>query len=274
VSVLVYASIVGVLLLVPQHLLPLPERRVDVAFVDTLDFVEQVAKPEPPPPPPPPPEPEMSPPAPPPPPPPVKATPKIVPKPVAPPVEKPKLAEKPAPKAPPAAAAPIVRPEQKVRRLDRPPPLKEFRAPREIPTDVPKEADPSEDKGVAVYGEPGRGDPAGLEGGVARGGVAGGSVGGVVELPDGAQPPRLLAGATIPAYPPEARADRKTGVVVLKAIVYADGTVGDVRVIEGEEPFASAAVRAVRSWRYEPARLNGQPIAVYREIRIPFKLAG
>jgi protein TonB len=257
----VYASIAGTLLLLPQHLLPVPEQRVDVAFVDKLDFVEPVAKPEPPPPPPAPPAPELSPP------PPVQAA---APKPIPPPVEKPK----PAPQAPPAAAAPIVRPEQRVRRLDRPPPLKEFRAPREIPTDVPKEADPSEDKGVAVYGEPGRGDAAGLEGGVARGGVAGGSVGGVIELPDGAEAPRLLAGATIPPYPPEARAARKTGVVVLKAIVYADGTVGDVRVVEGEEPFASAAVQAVRSWRYEPARLNGQPIAVYREIRIPFKLSG
>jgi TonB family protein len=62
--------------------------------------------------------------------------------------------------------------------------------------------------------------------------------------------------------------------VVLRVIVYADGTVGDARVVSGEEPFASAALRAVASWRYEPARLNGQPIAVFREIRIPFKLSG
>ena len=61
---------------------------------------------------------------------------------------------------------------------------------------------------------------------------------------------------------------------MLKAIVYADGTVGDVRVLQGDEPFVSAALAAVKSWRYEPARLNGQPIAVYREIRIPFKLTG
>lgn len=248
----VYALLVASLLALPERLLPAHEHRVDVAFVDTLDFLQQVAKPEPPPQPPPP------------------AAPEATPTPTPPPVEKPK----PAPKAPPAAAAPVVRPEQKVRRLERPPPVKEFRAPREMPTDVPKEADPSEDKGVAVYGEPGRGDPTGLEGGVARGGVAGGTVGGVVELPDGAQPPRLLPGATVPPYPPAARADRKSGTVVLKAIVYADGTVGDVRVLEGDEPFVSAAMTAVQSWRYEPARLNGQAIAVYREIRIPFKLSG
>jgi periplasmic protein TonB len=263
VAVAAYALLVAALLALPEQLLPVHEHRVDVALVETPDFVEQIAKPEPPPPP----APEVAP-APPPPPPKVAAPPKVEPKPPAPPVEKPK----PAPKAPPAAAAPIVRPDQKIRRLDRPPPVKEFRAPRELPKDVPKEADPSEDKGIAVYGEPGRGDPAGLEGGATHGGVAGGTVGGVVELPDGAQPPRLLPGSTVPPYPPAARADRKSGTVVLKAIVYADGTIGDVRVLEGDEPFVSAALTAVRSWRYEPARLNGQPIAVYREIRIPFKL--
>lgn len=264
---MVYAAITAGLLLVPRHLLPVPERAVDVRFVDPLAFVEPVVKPEPPPPPPPA-VPEVTPP-----PPPLvhpKAPPKVEPKPIAPRVEP----AKPAPKAPPAAAAPIVRPDQKVRRLEKPPPVKEFRAPREIPAEVPKEADPSEDKGVAVYGEPGTGDAAGLEGGVAHGGVAGGTVGGVVELPAGAQPPRLLAGAAVPPYPPAARAARKTGTVVLKAIVYADGTVGDVRVVSGEEPFVSAAMAAVKSWRYEPARLNGQPIAVYREIRIPFTLSG
>ena len=264
-----YALLAAALLALPDRWLPAPEHRVDVALVDKLDFVQPTPKAEPPPPPPPPPAaPEV---APPPPPPPPKVTkPKVEPKPIPPPAEKPK----PVPQAPPAAAAPIVRPDQKVRRLDRPPPVKEFRAPREIPKDVPKEAEPSQDKGVAVYGDAGPGDAAGLEGGAARGGVAGGTVGGVVDLPDGAQPPRLLPGATVPSYPAAARADRKTGTVVLKAIVYADGTVGDVRVLDGDEPFVAAALAAVRSWRYDPARLNGQPIAVYREIRIPFKLSG
>jgi protein TonB len=263
VSIVAYAAITAVLVVLPHRLLPVAEHPVDVTFVDKLDFVQQVAKPEPPPPPP------VAEPAPPPPPK-VEAPPRVQPKPSPPPV----AAPKPAPEAPPAAAAPAVRPEQKVRRLDRPPPRRELRAPREIPAEAPKEADASQDKGIAVFGEPGPGDAAGLEGGVTRGGVAGGSVGGVVELPDGAQPPRLLPGGTVPAYPAEARAARRSGTVILKVIVYADGTVGDVRVVEGEEPFASAAVAAVRSWRYEPARLNGQPIAVYREIRIPFKLTG
>ena len=49
----------------------------------------------------------------------------------------------------------------------------------------------------------------------------------------------------------------------------------------GREPFArlvsitdgsSSAIKAVKHWKYEPARHKGQPITVYRIIQIPFKL--
>jgi protein TonB len=277
VAILCYAATVAALLALPTRLAPLRERRIDVTFADGLDFVHQVPKPPPPPPPPviAPPAPVLHAPAPAP----VKPPPKPEPprpKPVPPPKPAPAPAAKPKPvvPAPPAAAAPVVRPEQKVRRLEKPPPPKELRAPREIPRTIPREADPARDKGVAVYGEPGRGDSAGLEGGVARGGVAGGTPGGVVELPAGAEAPRLLPGGKMPEYPAAARAARKSGIVILKLVVFADGTVGDVSVVQGEEPFVSAAVRAVKSWRYQPARLHGRPIAVYREVRIPFKLSG
>jgi protein TonB len=184
----------------------------------------------------------------------------------------------PAPKAvelkpeAPAAAAPVVRPEQKIRKLDKPPPPKEMVAPKAMPTEVPKEADPSEDKGVAVYGEGGKGDPAGLEGGVAQGGVVGGQVGGAIALPEDAIPPSPSASNTIPPYPQEARAAGRTGVVVLKVVILADGSVADVQVMRGDEPFVSAAVQTVKRWHYTPARYKGQPITVYRIVQIPFKL--
>jgi protein TonB len=172
---------------------------------------------------------------------------------------------------PPAAAAPVVRPDQKIRKLDKPPPPKELLAPKEMPLAAPAEADPSLDKGIAVYGEPGEGDPAGLEGGQA-GGVAGGIVGGAIALPEDALPPTPAKNNLTPEYPREARATGKTGTVILKVVILADGSVADVQVMRGEEPFVSAAVAAVRRWRYEPARYKGQPITVYRIIQIPFKL--
>jgi protein TonB len=192
-----------------------------------------------------------------------------------------KVVQEPPPAAPvapevkpqaPAAAAPVVRPDQKIRHLDKPPPPKEMVAPKDMPTEVPREADPSQDKGVAVYGDEGKGDPAGLEGGVTQGGVVGGIVGGAIAVPEGATPPRPLASNVKPPYPAEAKASGKTGTVVLKIIVLADGTVAQVQVLRGEEPFVSAAVRTAKTWRFEPARNNGQPITVYIPVQIPFKL--
>jgi len=172
----------------------------------------------------------------------------------------------------PAAAAPIVRPDQKVRRLDKPPPPKPMVAPREMPKRAPAEADPSQDKGIAVYGEGNNGDAAGLEGGVTNGGVVGGQVGGAIALPDEATPPTPEKANTIPAYPQEARAVGKTGTVVLKIVVLADGSVSQVQVMRGDEPFVSAAVAAVKTWKYAPARYKGQAITVYQVIQIPFRL--
>jgi len=172
----------------------------------------------------------------------------------------------------PAAAAPVVRPDQKIRRLDKPPPPKEMVAPKEMPNAKPEEADPSQDKGVAVYGDGNNGDAAGLEGGVTQGGVVGGQVGGAIALPDDADPPMPNSRNAIPEYPREARASGTTGMVVLKVVILADGSVGKVDVLRGEEPFVTAALKVIKGWKYSPARYKGQPIAVYRIIQIPFKL--
>jgi len=195
-----------------------------------VTFIEKVAKPEPPPPP-------------------------------------PVIEEKP---KPPPAAAPVVPKDMKVVKLDKPPPPKELVAPKEMPLEAAPEADPSQDKGIAVFGEPGAGDPAGLEDGM-EGGVVGGRVG-AIALPENAQPPMPADSNVVPAYPQEARAVGKTGTVILKVVILANGKVADVEVMRGDEPFVSAAIQAVKTWHYEPARYQGQPITVYRIIRIPFKL--
>jgi periplasmic protein TonB len=173
---------------------------------------------------------------------------------------------------PPAAAAPVVRPEQKVRKLEKPPAPKDLVAPHQMPKVVPPEADPREDQGVASFGDEGKADPAGLEGGVAHGGVVGGMVGGAIQLPDDAIPPRPKSTNAIPLYPAAARADGRTGAVVLEIVILADGSVERVKVVRGEEPFASAAVNTVKTWKYEPARYKGQPISVYRTFQVTFKL--
>ena len=191
----------------------------------------------------------------------------IEPPPPAPEQPKPVVQERPKP-AP--AAAPVIPKDMKVRKLDKPPPPKELAAPKEMPKEAPKEADPSLDKGVAVYGEVGKGDPAGLEGGM-QGGVVGGQVG-AIALPEDADPPIAAKSNTPPEYPELARSSGKTGMVILKVVILASGEVSSVEVMRGEEPFVAAAVKAVKQWRYEPARFKGQAITVYRIIQIPFKL--
>ena len=104
-----------------------------------------------------------------------------------------------------------------------------------------------------------------------KGGRLGGIAGGVVDLPAGADPPAKIGGEP-PQYPRQAKAAELEGVVVLKIIVLADGSVSKVEVVDGEEPFVSAAVRAVKEWHYRPARQDGQAIAVYHTVRIPFTL--
>lgn len=93
-----------------------------------------------------------------------------------------------------------------------------------------------------------------------------------VGLPPGAIPPRPAGDNSIPAYPAEMRKKGVEGLVVLRVLVDADGQVADIRVVAGKEPFLSAAIEVVRSWRYEPAKVDGKPTPVHRIIRVPFKL--
>ena len=161
----------------------------------------------------------------------------------------------------------MVRPDQKIHKLDKPPPLKPLLVPKDMPLTAAPEADPSLDKGIAVYGD-GPGDVAGLEGGTA-GGVAGGVVGGV---PEDADPPLPAESNVKPDYPESARLAGNTSTVVLKVVIQADGTVRDVTVMKGDEPFVTAALKAVKTWKFTPAKVEGKAVTVYQIIQIPFKL--
>lgn len=82
-----------------------------------------------------------------------------------------------------------------------------------------------------------------------------------------AQAPRLLGELTVP-YP-----DGATGgaTVLVELLIDAEGNVSEVRVVEGEEPFASAVTTAVKELRFEPAR-RGDGVVPAR-IRVEVRLA-
>jgi protein TonB len=56
-----------------------------------------------------------------------------------------------------------------------------------------------------------------------------------------------------PIYPPIMQAARQEGVVTLDAVIFTDGTVGDVKVLSAPHAaFANESVRAVQQWRFSP----------------------
>src|ERR1700677_1553461 len=81
-----------------------------------------------------------------------------------------------------------------------------------------------------------------------------------------------LLDKTVPQYPAIARAARIQGTVVLQATIAKDGTIQNLRVINGPPMLQQAAMDAVRSWRYKPYSLNGEPVEVETTINVVFNL--
>ena len=89
-------------------------------------------------------------------------------------------------------------------------------------------------------------------------------------LPEGSELPVLVTRVD-PRYPESARRLKQSGEVVLRAVVEANGTIGKIDVLSpGTFGMSEAAVEAVKRWTYRPARVNGQPVAVWKVIRVRF----
>jgi TonB family protein len=79
-----------------------------------------------------------------------------------------------------------------------------------------------------------------------------------------------------PEYPLAAKKAKLQGFVAVQVVLDKNGIPRAPAVIEmspGCEELAAAAVDAVLQWRYEPARLEGEPVAVYFTINVNFKLS-
>lgn len=75
-----------------------------------------------------------------------------------------------------------------------------------------------------------------------------------------------------PVYPEAARRAGKHGIVVLDALIGADGTVRRVRAVSGADLLAQSAVDALQSWKFEPYQTEGKPVEVETTIAIEFTL--
>ena len=75
-----------------------------------------------------------------------------------------------------------------------------------------------------------------------------------------------------PVYPPEARAARVQGVVILDVTLGPTGEVSDVEVLRSVAATGRGAVAAVEQWRYEPTLVNGVPVSVLLTVTVNFGL--
>jgi protein TonB len=84
----------------------------------------------------------------------------------------------------------------------------------------------------------------------------------------------LLVSRVDPVYPEQAKQAGIQGTVVLSAIISADGSVKSLRLVSGHPALTSAAIDAVKQWKYRPYLLNGRPVDYETTVTVKFTLPG
>jgi periplasmic protein TonB len=77
-----------------------------------------------------------------------------------------------------------------------------------------------------------------------------------------------------PTYPNMSKRLGEQGTVVLRVLVKADGSAGEVEVKSSSSypRLDQAAVEAVKTWRFNSAKIDGKAIDEWYQVPIPFKL--
>jgi TonB family protein len=84
----------------------------------------------------------------------------------------------------------------------------------------------------------------------------------------------LLIQRTTPIYPPMAKNARVSGTVVIQATISRNGSIENPRVVSGPAMLRQSALDAVKSWRYRPYMLSGEPVEVETTVNVNFSLGG
>ena len=94
---------------------------------------------------------------------------------------------------------------------------------------------------------------------------------GPIRLGAGIQPPKKVKDVKA-LYPEAALASQLRGTVVIEATIGVDGRVLDAVVRRSIPGLDQAALDAVRQWEYEPALMNGVPVAVIMTVTVAFAI--
>ena len=88
----------------------------------------------------------------------------------------------------------------------------------------------------------------------------------------------VMAGSKIggknPTYPAHARKAHVEGTVVLHAVISKTGDIKSLQITSGPEALRESAMEAVRTWRYRPFLLNGEPTEVETTIQVNYNMGG
>jgi len=146
---------------------------------------------------------------------------------------------------------------------------------RDRPGVLEETATKAESRGSGAGGGVGTGTGTGLGEGDGSGigpGSGGGTGGGPYRPGSGITPPRLLREVK-PDYTEEARRRDVEGEVILEIVVRRDGSVGDIRLVDGlGSGLDERAIAAVRQWRFAPAQRRGAAVDVLVEVAVEFRL--
>ena len=76
-----------------------------------------------------------------------------------------------------------------------------------------------------------------------------------------------------PEYTEKTRKKKIQGTVLLSLVVGADGLVHDMKIIQGVDPSLDQnSIRALESWRFNPAMKDGAPVAVQVNVEMNFRM--
>ena len=160
---------------------------------------------------------------------------------------------------PPAPAQQKPRPKEKKRIIPIPDPTPEEPEPiRTLEVEVPDVVDFTSDD--IFFGIPEAPPGAGVVGGAPQ------RLGGNINPPVKIFYPQ-------PRYTEEARLSRIQGVVILEAIIDANGDVHDVKILKAlPMGLSESAVETALQWKFEPATQYGKPVPVFLNLTIRFSL--
>ncbi len=94
---------------------------------------------------------------------------------------------------------------------------------------------------------------------------------GPMQLPPAVAQDRLIYRVE-PEYPLEAREHQIQGPVVLEVHINRDGTVQELKLMNGNSALGRSAMDAVKQWRFKPHAVNGQFVEMGTTITLNFRL--